>query len=116
MDLQLTLPGFVNYKDANVTITDGIFEYNTGVLPKGAYDVILNEVIYDKNGNVYYGESIRDRLIVNKANVYINLTVEDIILKNSDIGTPVLKINASKNGTFQLLFNNRLSTFTIATA
>ena len=114
MDLQLTLPGFVNYKDANVTITDGIFEYNTGVLPKGAYDVILNEVIYDKNGNVYYGESIRDRLIVNKANVYINLTVEDIILKNSDIGTPVLKINASKNGTFQLLFNNRLSTFTIA--
>ena len=114
MDLQLTLPGFVNYKDTNVTITDGIFEYNTGVLPKGAYDVILNEVIYDKNGNIYYGESIRDRLIVNKANVYINLTVEDIILKNSDIGTPVLKINASKNGTFQLLFNNRLSTFTIA--
>ena len=114
MDLQLTLPGFVNYKDANVTITDGIFEYNTGVLPKGAYDVILNEVIYDKNGNVYYGESIRDRLIINKANVYINLTVEDLILKNSDIGTPVLKINASKNGTFQLLFNNRLSTFTIA--
>ena len=114
MDLQLTLPGFVNYKDANVIITDGIFEYNTGVLPKGAYDVILNEVIYDKNGNVYYGESIRDRLIVNKANVYINLTVEDIILKNADKGTPVLKINASKNGTFQLLFNNKLTSFTIA--
>ncbi len=114
MDLQLILPGFVNYKDAEVAITDGIFEYNTGILPKGAYDVILNEVIYDKNGNVYYGEAIRDRLIVNKANVYINLTVEDLILKNSDIGTPVLKINASKNGTFQLLFNNRLSTFTIA--
>ena len=114
MDLQLTLPGFVNYKDADVTITDGIFEYNTGVLPKGAYDVILNEVIYDKNGNVYYGESIRDRLIVNKANVYINLTVEDIILKNADKGTPVLKINASKNGTFQLLFNNKLTSFTIA--
>ena len=114
MDLQLILPGFVNYKDAEVAITDGIFEYNTGVLPKGAYDVILNEVIYDKNGNIYYGESIRDRLIINKANVYINLTVEDIILKNADKGTPVLKINASKNGTFQLLFNNRLSTFTIA--
>ena len=114
MDLQLILPGFVNYKDAEVAITDGIFEYNTGILPKGAYDVILNEVIYDKNGNVYYGEAIRDRLIVNKANVYINLTVEDIILKNADKGTPVLKVSASKNGTFQLLFNNRLSTFTIA--
>ena len=114
MDLQLILPGFVNYKDAEVAITDGIFEYNTGILPKGAYDVILNEVIYDKNGNVYYGEAIRDRLIVNKANVYINLTVEDIILKNADKGTPVLKISASKNGTFQLLFNNKLTSFTIA--
>jgi len=114
MDITLTLPGFVNYKDATVTITDGIFEYNTGILDKGAYDVILNEILYDTNGNIYYGESIRDRLIINKANVYINLTVEDIILKNADKGTPVLKINASKNGTFQLLFNNKLSTFTIA--
>jgi len=113
MDLQLTLPGFVNYKDADVNITDGIFEYETGVLPKGAYDVILNEVINDTNGNIYCGESIRDRLIVNKANVYINLTVDDMILKNSDMGNPVLKINASKNGTFHLLFNNKLSTFTI---
>ena len=114
MDLQLILPGFVNYKDAEVAITDGIFEYNTGILPKGAYDVILNEIIYDTNGNVYYGEAITDRLVINKAKVYINLTVDDIILKNADKATPVLKVNASKNGTFQLLFNNRLSTFTIA--
>ena len=112
MDLQLILPGFVNNEDAQVAITDGIFEYNTDVLPKGAYDVILAEIIHDTNGNIYIGESIRDRLIVNKANVYINLTVEDIILKNSE--TPVLKISASKNGTFQLLFNNKLSNFTIA--
>ena len=114
MDLKLILPEFVNYKDAEVNITDGIFEYETGVLPKGIYDVILNETLYDANGNIYSGEAIFDRLIVYKANVYINLTVDDMILKNSYSGTPVLKINASKNGTFQLLFNNRLSTFTIA--
>ena len=114
MDMQLILPEFVNYEDALVTVTDGIFEYNTGILPKGAYDVILNEILYDTNGNVYYGEAIRDRLIINKAKVYINLTVDDIILKNADTATPVLKISASKNGTYRLLFNNRLTTFTIA--
>ena len=113
-DIQLILPEFVNYEDALVTVTDGIFEYNTGILPKGAYDVILNEILYDTNGNVYYGEAIRDRLIINKAKVYINLTVDDIILKNADTATPVLKISASKNGTYRLLFNNRLTTFTIA--
>uniref|UniRef100_UPI00388F37B3 Ig-like domain repeat protein n=1 Tax=Methanobrevibacter sp. TaxID=66852 RepID=UPI00388F37B3 len=114
MDIQLILPEFVNYEDALVAVTDGIFEYNTGILPKGAYDVILNEILYDTNGNVYYGEAIRDRLIINKAKVYINLTVDDIIIKNADTVAPVLKISASKNGTFQLLFNNRLTTFTIA--
>ncbi|MEE0934829.1 MAG: Ig-like domain repeat protein, partial [Methanobrevibacter sp.] len=114
MDMQLILPEFVNYENALVTVTDGIFEYNIGILPKGAYDVILNEILYDTNGNVYYGEAIRDRLIINKAKVYINLTVDDIILKNAETATPVLKISASKNGTYRLLFNNRLTTFTIA--
>ena len=85
MDLQLTLPGFVNYNNATVNIIDGIFEYTTQIYPKGVYDVILNEVNYDSFGNVYYGESVRDRLIIYKANVYINLTVDDVILP----GTPV---------------------------
>ena len=109
MDVQVTLPGFVNNDDATVIISDGIFEYVTDILPKGIYPVKLDEVIYDSYGNIYYGELITDRLIINKANVYINLTVDDVVLP----GTPVLKINTSKNGTFHLLFNNKLSTFNI---
>ena len=109
MDVQVTLPGFVNNDDATVIISDGIFEYVTDILPKGIYPVKLDEVIYDSYGNIYYGELITDRLIINKANVYINLTVDDVVLP----GTPVLKINTSKNGTFQLIFNNKLSTFNI---
>ena len=109
MDVQVTLPGFVNNDNATVIISDGIFEYVTDILPKGIYPVKLDEVIYDIYGNIYYGELITDRLIINKANVYINLTVDDVVLP----GTPVLKINTSKNGTFQLIFNNKLSTFNI---
>nr|WP_294999809.1 Ig-like domain repeat protein [uncultured Methanobrevibacter sp.] len=113
MDLELTLVGFVNNTDAPVTIQDGIFEYNTGVLPKGAYNVILNEVIYDNYGNIYYGEAITDRLIIYKANVQINLTVDDIVLKDATHAEPVLKINASQDGLVHILFNNKFSNVTI---
>ncbi|MBQ7927788.1 MAG: Ig-like domain repeat protein [Methanobrevibacter sp.] len=113
MDLQVTLPGFVNYKDATVTISEGVFEYVTDVLPKGIYDVILNEIIYDSYGNIYYGEAIVDRLIIHKANVYINLTVDDIILRNSVQGVPVLKISASKDGLLRILFNNKFTEVTV---
>ena len=109
MDLQVTLPGFVDHKDATVTINEGVFEYNTGVLPKGTYDVRLEEVLYDSYGNIYYGEEIYDRLFVRKANVYINLTVDDVVLP----GTPVLKINISKDGPIHLLFNNKFSVVNI---
>ncbi|WP_407379562.1 Ig-like domain repeat protein [Methanobrevibacter sp.] len=108
MDLQLVLPGFVNKKDALVTISEGVFEYTTDILPKGIYDVVLNEVIYDVYGNIYYGEAITDRLVINKANVYINLTVDDIVLRNTDQATPVLKINASKDGLLTIVFNNKI--------
>ena len=107
MDLQVNLPGFVNSKDAPVTISDGLFEYVTDILPKGVYDVVLNEIIYDGYGNIYYGESIRDRLVINKANVYINVTVDDVVIRG-ETGSPVLKIDTSKTGTFHILFNNRL--------
>ena len=113
MDLQLTLPGFVNGVDASVTISDGVFEYTTAILPKGIYDVILNEVIYDRYGNIYYGEAIFDRLIVHKANVHINVTVDDIVLRNSDHGRPILTISASRGGLFYLLFNNRITNVTL---
>ena len=109
MDIQATLPGFVNNENAQVTISDGVFEYVTDILEKGIYDVKLDEIIYDIYGNVYYGELITDRLIINKANVYINLTVVDVILP----GSPVLKIDVSKNGLFYILFNNKLSNVTI---
>ncbi|MBQ9025048.1 MAG: hypothetical protein IJ104_01525, partial [Methanobrevibacter sp.] len=109
MDIQVVLPGFVNYNDATVTISEGVFEYTTDILPKGIYDVKLNEVIYDVYGNIYYGELISDRLIVNKANVYINLTVDDIVLKNTDQAAPILKISASKDGLIRILFNNKFS-------
>ena len=113
MDLQLALPGFVNHTDATVDITEGIFEYNVGVMPKGIYDVILNEIIYDSNGNIYYGEAVIDRLIVHKANVYINLTVEDIVLRDALVAAPVLKVNASQDGIIHLLFNNKFLTINI---
>ena len=113
MDLQLVLPGFVNHTDATVDITEGIFEYNVGVMPKGIYDVILNEIIYDSNGNIYYGEAVIDRLIVHKANVYINLTVEDIVLRDALVAAPVLKVNASQDGIINLLFNNKFLTVNI---
>ena len=109
MDIQVTLPGFVNNEDVTVTISDGVFEYVTKILPKGVYDVILNEVLYDSNANVYYGKAISDRLIINKANVYINLTVEDVVLP----GTPVLNIRTSKDGLVHILFNNKFSNVTI---
>ena len=113
MDLQLVLPGFVNNTDATVDITEGIFEHNVGVMPKGIYDVILNEIIYDSNGNIYCGEAVIDRLIIHKANVYINLTVEDIVLRDALVAAPVLKINASKDGIINLLFNNKFLTVNI---
>lgn len=113
MDLQLVLPGFVNNTDATVDIVEGIFEHNVGVMPKGIYDVILNEIIYDSNGNVYYGEAVIDRLIVHKANVYINLTVEDIVLRDALVAAPVLKVNATKDGIINLLFNNKFLTVNI---
>ena len=109
MDLQLVLPGFVNHKNALVTISEGVFEYTTDILPKGIYDVILDEIIYDTYGNIYYGEAIFDRLIINKANVYINLTVDDIVLRNTDQAAPVLKISTSKDGLMRILFNNKFS-------
>ncbi|MDO5860279.1 Ig-like domain repeat protein, partial [Methanobrevibacter sp.] len=108
MDLQVTLPGFVNHKDATVTISDGVFEYVTDILPKGIYDVVLDEIIYDGYGNIYYGEAITDRLIIRKANVYINLTVDDIVLRNTDQAAPVLKISASKDGLLNIVFNNKI--------
>ncbi len=108
MDLQTVLPGFVNQKDATVTIQEGVFEYVTDILPKGIYDVVLNEVIYDIYGNIYYGEAITDRLVINKANVYINLTVDDIVLRNTDQAAPVLKISASKDGLLSIVFNNKI--------
>ena len=114
IDIEVTLPEFVNHNDATVFISEGIFEYDAGILPKGIYDVILNEVIYDSYGNIYYGESKRDRLIVHKANVYINLTVDDIIIKDASEATPVLKISVSKNGTYYYLFNNKLLEVNIA--
>ncbi|WP_298523334.1 right-handed parallel beta-helix repeat-containing protein, partial [uncultured Methanobrevibacter sp.] len=107
MDLQTVLPGFVNGKDATVTISDGIFEYVTDILPKGVYDVKLDEIIYDIYGNIYYGESITDRLVINKANVYINVTVDDVVIRGES-GSPVLKIDTSKTGLFHILFNSRL--------
>ena len=113
MDLQLVLPGFVNNTDATVDITEGIFEHNVGVMPKGIYDVILNEIIYDTNGNIYYGEAVIDRLIIHKANVYIPLTVDDIVLRDATQAAPVLKINASKDGIINLLFNNKFTTANI---
>ena len=113
IDLQLVLPGFVNNTDATVDITEGIFEHNVGVMPKGIYDVILNEIIYDSNGNIYHGEAVIDRLIIHKANVYINLTVEDIVLREALVDAPVLKINASKDGIINLLFNNKFLTVNI---
>ena len=113
IDLQLVLPGFVNNTDATVDITEGIFEHNVGVMPKGIYDVILNEIIYDSNGNIYSGEAVIDRLIIHKANVYINLTVEDIVLRDALVAAPVLKINASKDGIINLLFNNKFLTVNI---
>ena len=113
MDVQLILPGFVNNTDATVDIVEGIFEHNVGVMPKGIYDVILNEIIYDSNGNVYYGEAVIDRLIVHKANVYINLTVEDIVLRDALVAAPVLKVNATKDGIINLLFNNKFLTVNI---
>ena len=106
MDLQVTLPGFVNNKDAPVTISDGVFEYVVDVLPKGVYDVKLDQIIYDSYGNIYYGESIRDRLIIYKANVYINVTVDDVVIRGES-GSPVLKISTSKTGSFHILFNNK---------
>ena len=113
MDLQLILPGFVNNTDATVDIVEGIFEHNVGVMPKGIYDVILNEIIYDSNGNIYYGEAVIDRLIIHKANVYINLTVEDIVLRDALAAAPVLKVNATKDGIINLLFNNKFLTVNI---
>ncbi|MEE1150092.1 MAG: hypothetical protein UH242_03960, partial [Methanobrevibacter sp.] len=113
MDLQLVLPGFVNNTDATVDITEGIFEHNVGVMPKGIYDVILNEIIYDSNGNIYSGEAVIDRLIIHKANVYINLTVDDIVLREALVAAPVLKVNASKDGIINLLFNNKFLTVNI---
>ena len=115
MDLQLVLPGFVNYKDATVTISDGVFEYVTDVLPKGVYDVKLDEILYDNYGNIYYGEEITDRLIIHKANVYINVTVEDVVIRG-ETGSPVLKIDTSKTGSFHVLFNNRLFDVTVTDA
>ena len=112
MDLQLVLPGFVNNKDATVTISDGVFEYVTDILPKGVYDVKLDEILYDAYGNIYYGESITDRLVIHKANVYINLTVEDVVIRG-ETGSPVLKISASKDGLVNILFNNKFSNVTI---
>ena len=109
MGLQLILPGFVNHKGATVSISEGVFEYTTDILPKGVYDVVLNEVIHDVYGNIYYGEAISDRLIIYKANVYINITVDDIVLRNTDQAAPVLKINASKDGLMRILFNNKFS-------
>ncbi|MCR5026813.1 MAG: hypothetical protein K6A34_05175 [Methanobrevibacter sp.] len=113
MNIQVTLPGFVNNKDATVTISDGVFEYVTDILPKGVYDVRLSEIIYDSYGNIYYGELISDRLIINKANVTINLTVDDVVLHGAPVA-PVLKISASRNGTFYILFNNKFSNVTTA--
>ncbi|MBR1611093.1 MAG: hypothetical protein IJ672_06390, partial [Methanobrevibacter sp.] len=55
MDLQLVLPGFIENTDASVTISEGVFEYTTDILPKGVYDVVLNETLYDNNYNLYYG-------------------------------------------------------------
>ena len=109
MDLQVVLPGFVNNNYASVTISEGVFEYTTDILPKGIYDVVLNEVIYDGYGNIYYGQSIADRLIIHKANVYINITVDDIVLRNSLQAAPVLNISASKDGLLRILFNNKFS-------
>ena len=109
MDLQVVLPGFVNYEPATVTISDGVFEYTTDILPKGVYDVVLNEVLQDNNYNLYYGEAITDRLIIHKANVYINVTVDDIVLRNTDKAAPVLKISANKDGLLRILFNNKFS-------
>ena len=109
MGLQLILPGFVNHKGATVSISEGVFEYTTDILPKGVYDVVLNEVIHDVYRNIYYGEAISDRLIIYKANVYINITVDDIVLRNTDQAAPVLKINASKDGLMRILFNNKFS-------
>ena len=113
MDIQVTLPSFVNNKDATVTISEGVFEYVTDILPKGVYDVILNEIIYDNYGNIYYGEAIFDRLIVHKANVYINMTIDDIIIKGSSHEAPVLRISVSKDGEIRILFNNKFITKTI---
>ena len=113
MDVQLILPGFVNNTDALAYLQEGIFEYDTGILPKGIYPVKLDEIIYDTNGNVYYGEAVTDRLIITKANVTLNITVDDIVLKNASQGTPVLKINASKDGIVNILFNNKLITVNI---
>ena len=109
MGLQLTLPRFVNNTDASVTISEGVFEYTTDILPKGIYDVILDEVLYDSYSNIYYGEAISDRLIVHKANVYINATVDDIVLRNSNHAVPTLTISASRGGIFHLLFNNKIT-------
>ncbi|MEE1336394.1 Ig-like domain repeat protein [Methanobrevibacter sp.] len=113
MDLQLLLPGFVNNTDVTVSIQEGIFEYNAGILPKGVYDVKLDEIIYDTNGNIYCGEAVIDRLIITRANVYINITVEDIVLRDATQVEPVLKINASKDGIVRILFINKFLTVNI---
>ena len=83
-------------------------------MPKGIYDVVLDEILHDKYGNIYIGEAIRDRLIIHKANVYINLTVDDIIIKNdTDHKAPFLNISASKDGIIRILFNNKFSIINI---
>jgi len=112
MDVQLILPGFVNNTNARVSLQEGIFEYNTGILPKGIYPVKLDEIINDTYGNVYYGEAVTDRLIITKANVTLNITVDDIVLRASQ-AEPVLKINASKDGNVIILFNNKFITVNI---
>ncbi|WP_292888460.1 right-handed parallel beta-helix repeat-containing protein [Methanobrevibacter sp. UBA212] len=114
MDIHITLPGFVDGNDSDVVIKDGIFEYIVPILPKGVYDVVLNEILYDGYGNIYIGEATRDRLIIHKANVYINLTIDDIIIKNdTDHKAPFLNISASKDGIIRILFNNKFSIINI---
>ena len=109
MDIHITLPGFVGGNNSNVIIKDGIFEYIVPILPKGVYDVVLNEILYDDYGNIYYGEAVSDRLIIHKANVHINMTVDDIIIKDASHNAPVLIISASKDGEIRILFNNKFS-------
>ena len=113
MELHITLPGFVNGENADISVKDGIFEYTVRILPKGVYDVVLDEILYDEYGNIYYGEAIRDRLIIHKANVYINMTVDDIIIKGEDHKAPFLNISASKDGIIRILFNNKFSIINI---